>query len=380
MSLAKCLDELVKAGALSREQAEDTLTDVKRQTKKNAEFMAMGDAERAASEAVLAKKMAEAKRSREQLAMQVVKQKEIDNAAQAHEKGSGWGYQSFLTKDWHGKAQHANVEYRASTLTNLFLKSADVAFERLKPTKLGFVEDRAAQEGFIRALFGEKGDEVSAAMGKAWSGTAEKMREMFNRAGGDIAHLDSWRIPQSHDQIRIREAGFEAWQRDVDQLKVKVFDPEGAPLVGLERMSVLREAYETLSTGGLNKINPGSSGNGKKLANKRGESRVLHFSDAAGWLEYHEKYGRGSIYSILTNHVKSMATDIAALEILGPNPAQMVRYMRDMAKRDGDIGLAKQIERTWEEISGSGGEVGQRHLRAFRLERPYLWHAGRLRS
>jgi nitric oxide reductase large subunit len=88
--------------------------------------------------------------------MQVVRQKEIDGLAQGHEYGSGWGYQSFLTKDWKGKARHANVEYRASTLVNLALSSAD---------------------------------ELSAAMAKAWGGTAEKMREMFNRAGGAASFL-----------------------------------------------------------------------------------------------------------------------------------------------------------------------------------------------
>jgi hypothetical protein len=54
-----------------------------------------------------------------------------------------------------------------------------------------------------------------------------------------------------------------------------------------------------------------------------------------------------------------MSTDIAALEILGPNPAQMVRYMAAMAKKDGHDIMTHQISRTWDEISGAGGEVGK---------------------
>jgi len=351
--LAKCLGTLVDDGHLSRQQAEEALADVKRAVRKNAEIMALPEAERKAVADVLAAKAAEARRQKYLTALQAMKLKELAARADAHPQGRQAAFLGALTKDWTGHTNGANVEYRASAIHALLDRAALALFDRYAPKKLGFQEQTAGLHLVIRELFGEDtGDAAAKAAAKAWRETAEKARQWFNNAGGDIGQLDTWRLPQSHDQLRILDAGFEKWAHTLDEVGAEIFDAHGNPLRGLERQTALREVYETLSTGGTNKLAPGSTGGGKKLANKRASPRVLHFQNADGWLRYHEEFGTGSLYSTFAGHLRAMSRDIAALEVLGPNPAATVRWMRDMAEKSAP-GSGRMIERTWDAIAGN---------------------------
>lgn len=351
--LTKCLGDLVDNGHLSRNQAEDALAEVKRNIKKNAEFMALPQAEQKAVADVLAARAAEARRQKYLTALQAKVIKDISNRADAHPQGRQAAFLGTLTKDWTGHSTGTNVEYRMSAIHALLDRAALALFDKYAPKKLGFQEQSAGLKNVVRELFGvDSGDTAAKAAAKAWGETAEKARSWFNQAGGDIGKLDTWRLPQSHDQLRIHAAGFDTWSRFADEAGVEIFDHQGNPLRGLERQTALKDVYETLSTGGLNKLAPGSAGQGKKLANKRGEARVLHFQNADGWLNYHERFGTGSLYSAFAGHMKAMSRDIAALEVLGPNPAATMRWMKDMADKSAP-GSGRAIERTWDAITGN---------------------------
>lgn len=353
-NLAKCLDELVNEKAISRDQAEDIQAQARRTARKNADLMAMPEAERLAVEQTLKTRRAEASRAKYLLALEAMKAKEIIDAAELHSGGKKAGFLAFLSKDWMGKARNTNVEYRMGAFSSLFDRSALTLFETYKPKKLGFQEQTPGLNAVVRALFGEEtGDPTAQAAAKAWGKTADQARLMFNRAGGDIGHLDAWRLPQTHDEIRIRRAGFEEWSKFIDKTGVEIFDDAGDALKGPERLTVLKDVYDTLASGGLNKMAPGASqGFGKKIANRRAESRVLHFTHADGWLAYHERFGTGSLYSVFAGHLRGMARDIAAMEVLGPNPARMVGMMADLAERESKGG-GRAIRRTWQELAGN---------------------------
>src|SRR5690606_33069659 len=110
-------------------------------------------------------------------------------------------------------------------------------------------------------------------------------------------------------------------------------------------------------------IRPGAPGKGKMLANRRAEHRFLHFADADAWLAYNGRFGAGSPFDAMMGHVDAMSRDIAAMEILGPNPEATVKWLGDSliasAQRgDADartIGRAeagaKQVRRLWDEYS-----------------------------
>lgn len=355
--LIACLDAMVADGHLSRAQAEDALSDVNRAVRKNAETMMLPAAELQAVKDVLAERAATAKRQKYLIAKQVEAQTRIKAAADAHPKGMVAGFLSWLTKDHTGFAKNPNVEYRAHVIRAALDQAGLDLFEKMAPTKLGWSEDTAGLRDVVRELYGtDTGSPRAKAAAKAFSQAAEAARNWFNDVGGDIGRLETWRLPQSHDQVRITQAGFENWAKAVDAAGGEILDNLGNPLRGIERQTVLRDVYETLSTGGLNKIAPGSGTAGTKLANKGGKSRVLHFTDADGWLNYHQEFGTGSLYSTFAGHVHLMARDIAALDVLGPNPAATVRWMADLAKRQKPAS-DRAITRTWAALAGAQGSV-----------------------
>lgn len=352
MSIKDCLDTLVKDKRLTTSQAKAILSDVEHEVSRHDGNVT------AAIDAVLTRRQAAAAHAKEQVARHILKVQEIDARAAAHPQGKKASFLAHLTKDWTGNAKHTNVEYRTSTLFSIFERGAAEFFEKFKPKALGFKEDIVGQREFIRAIFGDTNvSPVAAAAAKAVSETFERARRLFNEAGGNIAKLDSWRMPQSHDQLRIREAGFDEWRAFIEpRLSEDTFARLGE--MGGDRTAFLRHVYETLSTGGLNKLEPGSGGGlGKKLANKGvDEHRVLHFKDADAWLDYHDKFGTGSIYGAVGGHLHGMARDIALLEVLGPNPAAMVRWMEDVANQQG-AWWPKQIGDTYRELTGNSDVV-----------------------
>lgn len=356
MSLSKlsdCLAALVADKALSQEQADDVQKLAASQAQKFATEMAWTEAEKKAAMQALAKKVAETRRSKALAAKEALILKEVVGKATQHPDGLQAGFLAFLTKDWHGRAGYDSVEYRAGSLSSMYDKAALALFEQYKPQKLGLVEQVPGLRQVVREVFGEEsGDAQAKAAAKAWKTVSEKARKDFNRAGGDIGQLDSWHLPQHHDEIRVEKAGFDAWRRTVDELKVEIFDEAGNALAGAERADVLKSVFDSISTGGLNKLTPGSTGQGKKLANRRADHRVLNFPNADSWLAYHERFGTGSLYSVFAGHLQSMARDVAALEILGPNPVRTMRVMRDLAEKS-EKGSGRAIERTWQAWSAT---------------------------
>ncbi|MFX5705268.1 hypothetical protein ABTE52_20005, partial [Acinetobacter baumannii] len=74
--------------------------------------------------------------------------------------------------------------------------------------------------------------------------------------------------------------------------------------------ALLSRAWETLASGGINKIEPGKGGGRGARANSGAESRQIHFRDADAYLTYLSQYGGGSMYDAMLGHVGGMSRDI----------------------------------------------------------------------
>ena len=148
-------------------------------------------------------------------------------------------------------------------------------------------------------------------------------------------------MPQYHDPVRVKGTTKRAWVDEITPMldRQKMRNPDGTPMSDLELVTMLDHAYDTISTDGLVDLMPGRMG-GSKLANRRQDHRVLNFKDADTWLAYHDKYGHADIYSTLTDHLHGMASDIAKLEVMGPNPEASFRYMRDLSEKAGTPALS----------------------------------------
>ena len=93
----------------------------------------------------------------------------------------------------------------------------------------------------------------------------------------------------------------------------QMLDDAGKIMDDVQFEETLRYVYQTITTGGINKAQglTRPRGMGIKLSNKGSEKRVLHFKDADSWLQYNKNYGKGDIFSTITDHFQNMANDTA---------------------------------------------------------------------
>ena len=220
---------------------------------------------------------------------------------------------------------------------------------------------------------GKSGNKIATQGAKAWLEVIESMRQRFNAAGGDIGRLLYGYLPQPHDAARIRDAGVAIWTSKILPLldRKRYVNESGARMSDAEVTDFLRAAYETISTEGMNKVEPGQfTGSGAK-ANKGSESRQIHFKDGESYLAYMADYGRGTMYDAMVSHIGGMARDIGLVEQFGPNPNAQFKLQQDLAARaDGEItgvgaGIADDFigpEAMWNVVSGLAGTPGKAQL------------------
>lgn len=211
---------------------------------------------------------------------------------------------------------------------------------------------------------GSTGNAVAQKGAKAWLDAIETLRARFNAGGGDVGKLDYGYLPQPHDQGRVRGNGKsearDQWVQDTLPLldRNRYFQEDGAALTDQQLAGVLGRAWETISTGGLNKMEPGKGGGGTSRANAGSEHRQIHFKDSAAYLDYMGKYGGGSMYDAMLGHIGGMSRDIGLVERYGPNPGQQMKLQFDLAEQ-ADTGVDRSFlmrpQSYWDVVSGKTG-------------------------
>lgn len=234
----------------------------------------------------------------------------------------------------------SNIESRRRAVAGKLHGMMAQVLETFDRDILGRVRQPALLRNVVREAFGENtGDKAARQLAQAWGEAAEYARQRFNMAGGHIGRIAHWGMPQIHDAIKVKAAGRDAWvdavipMLDLSQmtdLRTGVsFTPQA-----LRRQ--LRETYDGIVTNGWDTRTLGSRGPGM-LANQRAEHRFMIFRDADTWLEYQQRFGAGDtrgdpawIFDTMMGHIDGMSRDIAAMEILGPDPASTVRWLENM--------------------------------------------------
>lgn len=211
---------------------------------------------------------------------------------------------------------------------------------------------------------GHTGNEVAKLGAKAWLDTIEGLRTRFNAAGGDVRQLQYGYLPQPHDVARIRKVGVDAWTEKTLPLldRRQYLNEDGSRMSDDQVRGLLGKAWETITTEGQNKTEPGQVATAGKRANKGGDERQIHYAGGEAYGAYMHEFGKGSMYDAMMGHIGGVARDIGLVERYGPDPAAQARLQFDLASRadgrpiDKLVGKGKINPQTfWDIISGKVG-------------------------
>lgn len=245
-----------------------------------------------------------------------------------------------LANDADGRADQFSLEARVLGVSSLLKSKIQDTWAAMGPEWLGFLQNPTKIRALVRELRGkDSGDPAAKKGAEAWLKAAEEARQWFNAKGGEVGRLDDWGFPQHHSQERVARAGKEQWIADVFPAldRSRYTDLAGNPMSEAEVKALLAAAWDTISTNGATKIEPGKFKGAGAKANRHAEERQIHFKGADEVLGYWEKYGEKTFPDILLGHLERMARDIAFIEHFGPNPDTTYRMLRDQAEQSAKL-------------------------------------------
>ena len=344
MSFQNCMNNAVEGGEISKEDAKrltDRFEAFRQQFQDGSAVNADAEAKRALAELLKAESAHQKRKAK--LAVLSIKQIAAELNSFKNAAGERDIAAAAVAKLEHfGDAPFASVEGRRKAILGLAHAKMDEAlFHFRRGALLGDKGRHNAADlvNVLREAFGEKtGDPVSAHLAKVWEDTHEWLRQRFNAAGGAIGKLERWGLPQHHDPRALRNVGLDGWKAAIrpmlDVAKMK-HPLTGQPVNAVELDDILTGIWENIVTEGWSKREPTRQrfGNGP-IANQRAEHRFLIFRDADTWLEYQRQFGGGGdIFAAMMGHINGMSKDIAAMEVLGPNPAGTIEWMKQAVQK-----------------------------------------------
>jgi len=274
-----------------------------------------------------------------------------------------------------GKSNFLSVESRGKATRDYALSQIQEAFEAVDPRFFHLFEDEGSVRDLVYEMRGQDTGNVRAKKGaKAWSGVTELLRQRFNDAGGDIGYLENWGIPQHHSMEKVGRVSQDKWVSDViGKLDRKYYIKDDGQLMSDAELSTfLGEAYNTISTGGLNKLSDTGMRISGARSNRGNASRQIHFKDADSYLEYQREYGDRSLWEVMVGHLEGISKDIALVETYGPNPDHVFRSILDEVtaeqatanpERTGRIKrLANSTENLYNFIAGKTQPIANPHI------------------
>lgn len=240
----------------------------------------------------------------------------------------------------YGRAGYSSVAGRAKAILGMAHAEMEQVLHEFGRTWLtGARKNAARMDNVVRELHGEDtGDLAAKALAKAWETVSDGLRQRFNAAGGAIQKLASWGLPQSHNRLALIKRTKELWINDI----LPLLDPArmvhpltGDPVPPSELRSLLDRVYDSIVEEGWNTRDPSSIPMGRgAIANQRTDHRFLVFKDADSWLKYQRQYGEPDPFATMMSHIKGMANDIAAMEVLGPNPNATLEWLKQTIMKE----------------------------------------------
>lgn len=372
MSFAVCLAQLEEAGTIDAERAARFRKEYDRLEGAYRQSMTKLDAQRQAGRDAMDALDWQAQQAAVQKVKQIAVQRDLLEGFAAHIEGGGKaGHFLAAVMDHHeGATGRSSVANRRGAIGNLAWARMGRFVDRYRRNLLGKVSNRAELDDVARALRGEATDNANAKlMADAIADTFEWLRLQFNRAGGAIPKLKNWGMPQSHDAQLIARAGADEWKgftralldpaQMIDSSTGKAFADDAALDEALDAV------WRNITSEGMDGAVPGAFTGQGKLANRRADHRFLVFKDTDAWLAYNQRFGQGDLFDAITGHIDSMSRDIAAMQMLGPNPALTVRWLKDIAAQDALPTLAGGVPVKLQADARDGADLMDRMWRYY---------------
>lgn len=319
----------------------------------------------------------EAALKKRRVALTIAARQRLDNFINSYQGADGklGALNRTIAFSADGKSNFLSVESRTKATRDYALSQIQEAFEAVDPRFFHLFEDEASVRDLVYEMRGQDTGNVRAKKGaKAWAGVTKLLRQRFNDAGGDIGYLENWGIPQHHSMEKVGRVSQDKWISDViGKLDRKYYIKDDGQLMSdAELKTFLGEAYNTIATGGLNKLSDTGMRISGARSNRGNASRQIHFKDADSYLEYQREYGDRSLWEVMVGHLEGISKDIALVETYGPNPDHVFRSILDEVtaeqatanpERTGRIKrLANSTENLYNFIAGKTQPIANPHI------------------
>jgi hypothetical protein len=372
----KCAQAINQAAG--RDLTEAQLRDIEGRIRRTAQQLARADLAQwrtltpdqrtlAAAKQAMADMRGEAAKKLERAQLQILKTAETEDRITTLMRVHKEGRNKAVVRDLRHTENMVHSEHRQAMSELLSLIDAAKSGEGASAGRrvamwLFDVQNPKMSLDMAREIYGQAngatGNKLAQQAARVYLDMAENARTRFNAGGGDVGKLDYGYLPQPHDQVRILKAGQTAWvEKNLNRFdRNRFLNEDGSLMTDDQVRDVLRASWETLSSGGANKLQPGQFRGDGARANRGGAHRELHFRDADAYIDYLREFGDGTMYDAISGHVARMARDITLVERYGPNPAHQMRVQLDLAeKADGGVkrSLGMEPESYWSVVSGA---------------------------
>lgn len=242
--------------------------------------------------------------------------------------------------------------------------------EKHGPDILGRITDRAGLDDLGREAFGQDTGNVGARdLVKAVETAREWTRGRANAAGADIGKLEDYGLQMHWDSDAARKLpNYQAFEDMVLQHldRTRMIDHDtGVPFSDDALKATMEKVWQGIRSEGWDDREPGGIGRAS-MANDGKDPRFFVFKDYDSWNRVNDQLGSGNAFTSMNGMLEHRARQIAALEVLGPNPDHQIKWLQDVVTKSAQTDMApgskavelgtrgnKTADNIWQEFKGS---------------------------
>lgn len=287
-------------------------------------------------------------------------------------KTSDWAYANIILERI-GDQQAYNRGLVAKVM-NAFIEKYKPRLGVFRPAENIFMTKQVYREMFLE----NTGDVDAQGFYKSYDDTQNYLIDQLNAHGASINKRAKRQPGQFHDSELLKSVSPEEWWSRISPLldRTAMIDKKtGAPLddANLKRISL--KIYDEITTGiGEGNLLRLSSGDPatvkpKSIVDRYSDKRFFVFKDADSFFAYNDMFGSGDegLYNSMIDELGGMAEDLAVLQVMGPNPEDVHKYMMSRISFDPDKSnewgnyRQEQIEGAFRILTGKDYAVGNPH-------------------